>query len=502
MKITRGKIEEIFRWSSSIVKMDLDIHTSSEDFIFLHIILEQKLPETYMIDDYSNNNLVCLNNSVYGGVWRIVHISDHRNEISCRISTSLNETFRSNNNQFKWEVQNTYPLSSEREEDIEDFPRNMKVVSKAAVDLNRPATLFFASPIFLFTRVSVYSITSIDTLSQSFSVDMYSEFRVRHISSEKQQSYVEQFLSIYNIPKVISCLRQVTEDLREEWTSYSSSGLSSPSSSNSKNMTMMMFDYCFKIRWKMTLSQRMNLKLFPFDELILEMILTINKPYCIRLIPNQEFPSVFQVHSFQWNDVFDVINGEIMFSRVDHSLPSESSSGCIYPQLISSIYLHRKHGFYMSNVMIPIFLISSIATASFAINEDGTVMDTSSRLSLTLTLLLTAVAYKFVVASILPQLSYVTLLDSYLWYCFAYLLLVAIENALYPAVVFHTSCSNDCNGLEKYVMVGLFGAFLLGHVGWFIYVRRVLGIRKQENEEVMKNELEARRIAKERITRC
>lgn len=81
----------------------------------------------------------------------------------------------------------------------------------------------------------------------------------------------------------------------------------------------------------------------------------------------------------------------------------------------------------MSN---PIFLISSIATASFAINEDGTVMDTSSRLSLTLTLLLTAVAYKFVVAAILPQLSYVTLLDSYLWYCFAYLLLVAIENAL------------------------------------------------------------------------
>jgi hypothetical protein len=48
-------------------------------------------------------------------------------------------------------------------------------------------------------------------------------------------------------------------------------------------------------------------------------------------------------------------------------------------------------------------------------------------------------------------------------------------------------------------MIVLFGSFLLGHIGWFIHIRGFLNTRRKQNEELMKNELQARQVAKERL---
>ena len=69
--------------------------------------------------------------------------------------------------------------------------------------------------------------------------------------------------------------------------------------------------------------------------------------------------------------------------------------------------LERKAGFYLWNMFLPLGIIASLCflTAVLASSEAG------SRLGITVTLLLTAVAFKGTTSSLLPKISYLTYLD-------------------------------------------------------------------------------------------
>ena len=56
--------------------------------------------------------------------------------------------------------------------------------------------------------------------------------------------------------------------------------------------------------------------------------------------------------------------------------------------------------------------------------------DVADRLSVSLTLVLTAVAYKLTVPQSIPQVAYLTLLDKFVSLCFVFMVLVAVENSL------------------------------------------------------------------------
>ena len=51
-----------------------------------------------------------------------------------------------------------------------------------------------------------------------------------------------------------------------------------------------------------------------------------------------------------------------------------------------------------------------------------------------MTVLLIAVAYKFVVAAGLPQISYLTELDKYVNVCFMFIVAMVVENSSYAAL--------------------------------------------------------------------
>lgn len=91
-------------------------------------------------------------------------------------------------------------------------------------------------------------------------------------------------------------------------------------------------------------------------------------------------------------------------------------------------------------------------------------MGTGDRLSVTLTLILTAVAYKFVVAASLPQVSYLTILDMHVLVCFVFLVANASENVIYPVLVYSDRASSD---MEKYFVVAYFALFALFHILYF-----------------------------------
>merc|ERR1712060_192938 len=54
------------------------------------------------------------------------------------------------------------------------------------------------------------------------------------------------------------------------------------------------------------------------------------------------------------------------------------------------------------------------------------------RLSVSLALVLTAVAYKLTIAANIPQVNYLTLLDRYVVLCFLFITMAAVENSVMP----------------------------------------------------------------------
>merc|ERR1712134_237751 len=90
------------------------------------------------------------------------------------------------------------------------------------------------------------------------------------------------------------------------------------------------------------------------------------------------------------------------------------------------VLARRRSSYFVWNVMIPVFLISSVGCTVYGIPMS----DLADRLSVTLTLMLTNVAYKITVADSLPQLGYLTYLDYFTVFNFVFLVILAFENLI------------------------------------------------------------------------
>lgn len=97
-----------------------------------------------------------------------------------------------------------------------------------------------------------------------------------------------------------------------------------------------------------------------------------------------------------------------------------------YPTLSVEVELHRQYTYYMQNVFFFVLLISICAFASGFVPPDAF----ADRCSITLTLILTIVAFKYIIAEKLPSIAYLTIADWYVIGAFLFLVLVSVENAV------------------------------------------------------------------------
>ena len=79
----------------------------------------------------------------------------------------------------------------------------------------------------------------------------------------------------------------------------------------------------------------------------------------------------------------------------------QASIGLSYPGLQFGVHVQRKSGYYVINVVLPCAIFALLCGCQSFIDRDKV----DSRLSVSLTLLLTATAYKFVTASMLPAVA-------------------------------------------------------------------------------------------------
>jgi hypothetical protein len=98
--------------------------------------------------------------------------------------------------------------------------------------------------------------------------------------------------------------------------------------------------------------------------------------------------------------------------------------------------LERNSNYYLINIISVIFIV--VEFGSFTVAIDCT--DFGTRSSVTITLLLTLIAFKFVVISYVPVVPYPTLLDRYTFFGTLMLGIIILENFLVSSL-FHPNAS-------------------------------------------------------------
>jgi hypothetical protein len=126
--------------------------------------------------------------------------------------------------------------------------------------------------------------------------------------------------------------------------------------------------------------------------------------------------------------------------------PSLSTSRRQYSELHLDLVAKRVYNYYLYNIALVVFLIASLSVLSFCIELE----DLANRTSITLTLLLTSVAFKITLSEKLPNVAYLTLLDQYiLWSLGMYMCMcmssVIVEYSLSSSVSLSLSLTHTHN---------------------------------------------------------
>lgn len=116
----------------------------------------------------------------------------------------------------------------------------------------------------------------------------------------------------------------------------------------------------------------------------LEVKVTLNHPNSlVTLIENLEYPSKFLFKNFQLDSIWGVPGRERISFCAENSDPTESSAGYQYPRASFNLHLNRKSGYYISNVALPMAVLTYMSVLSAAVEADGSSMgETPMSLSL------------------------------------------------------------------------------------------------------------------------
>lgn len=257
------------------------------------------------------------------------------------------------------------------------------------------------------------------------------------------------------------------------------------------------FDVCFRTTSHVLLPELFELESFPFDQQDLTIKLSLHLPYPRgKLMMDTAAPSIFKEESFRFKSEFDITYKRQVHSKETCSNPQVN--GSIHTSIAFSLNLTRKPQYCVTNVVVPIAVLAALASLSIGVKtNDGSRMDTGDRLSVTLTLLLTAVAFKLTMASNLPQLPYQTTLDVYILICNFWILMAACENVLFPLYGYSDRGDDEHKAEEKvnesYFSLLYLGSFLLINILFWRSVYVKVQAREKVNQTKYDNE-EAERI--------
>jgi hypothetical protein len=153
------------------------------------------------------------------------------------------------------------------------------------------------------------------------------------------------------------------------------------------------------------------LRNFPFDTQVLTIRLFSDcSADDVRLVRNMEEKkaSLLAALAFQ-NEAHEYEMSKILWLHTEFKGKKESSSATPRCALNIDVHIRRRSLFWLLNVWFPICTFTGLSFCSFVVE----VTNVTARLAITLTILLTLVAYRFAMMNTLPRISYLNWMDTY-----------------------------------------------------------------------------------------
>lgn len=195
---------------------------------------------------------------------------------------------------------------------------------------------------------------------------------------------------------------------------------------------------CYRSKLTGIFQEQMELKKFPLDSqnLTIELITNWQKSKC-HLMQNQSkkyasnvVTSTF-IHAKEY-DLYQHLKFTEAFTRDD-----ESAEQHVYSMLLVALRVDRNSWYWSLNVLLPLFIITTCTLASWSVPAN----ELADRCSITLTMLLAMVGFKYIVGEKLPNISYATYVDQYTIFCFVFTFAEVIAQTVLAAR--NTAGGND-----------------------------------------------------------
>lgn len=197
-----------------------------------------------------------------------------------------------------------------------------------------------------------------------------------------------------------------------------------------------------------TCAQSFDLRSFPFDCQSITMLYESDlNTDAMRL-----FPCWIGFGGEPATSVFQEDKGELV-DWTTHPPQFEIFKAGNYDTMALTFKLQRRWISYFWRVMFTAIVISTLTLTSYAIP----VKETSNRLTLAITLLLTMVAFQFITSGYIPRLAYLTILDKFITTCFLFISTIITQSALFG----YLSLSDQQDTIFAQALIAIMGTGLL-----------------------------------------
>ncbi|HAT15688.1 MAG TPA: hypothetical protein DCS91_20850 [Microcoleaceae bacterium UBA11344] len=170
-----------------------------------------------------------------------------------------------------------------------------------------------------------------------------------------------------------------------------------------------------------TVSSDLDLRKFPFDSQTAKVVLESLSSDERRIVLKTDSKLTgYSTDSFLSLSEWQILGFKSTVTTQKFELENKT-----YSRYTFELKLKRNHEFYIFKVFIPLLLITLLSWATFWFDANAAF---STQMSVGMTSTLTAITFNFTVANALPRLSYLTLLDAYIFICYIFFFLSIIAN--------------------------------------------------------------------------
>ncbi|ELU17487.1 hypothetical protein CAPTEDRAFT_215265 [Capitella teleta] len=297
-------------------------------------------------------------------------------------------------------------------------------------------------------RVVFLKIGEIDTLKEQYSADTFIQAKWRESSLDGRTSEELKRIDLECFWNPLLFIENVLSETKEAtWLA---------AMANSKGEVYVLE----RRRVRGVFMENLELNDFPLDVQDLTVTITSERPDTeIDIIPDENEMSGINVQTFvdqqEWR-----LHEHIEVSKKVMTQEYSSSNRC-HPALSVTCRAARRPGYFYWNVFLVMFFISALSFATFAVSPELP----QNRLQLSFTLLLTSVAFKFVINQSLPKISYLTYMDKYVLLSLVILCTVCVWHAIVTlfarnGVMFLITLEHDVFIAFCVIYIGCHGVFI------------------------------------------